>query len=265
MSLDSFIWPANAWSPMAAPTPKATLACSTRPLTYSTTPTLTAPHATIALSMTSCMTATRSSARSASSARTRILSLPRSMARMTSATSASTSGPLNRFTTALVWRSALRIQLRCAATTCGGRLLGFSSINRLRAYGAAISPMSNFLLSPLPIPSSTEKARTTKVSSAGNRKGWSLDTTIRSSPMLDRICLRRSFFSSLVRCFLKSLSYSSLFSVRADSCWSTRLSKLPRKKSAVRFTAVRSDPVSTSTPILDSALTAFSEFFSYTA
>mmetsp|Transcript_577 Transcript_577/g.1848 ORF Transcript_577/g.1848 Transcript_577/m.1848 type:complete len:228 (-) Transcript_577:1552-2235(-) len=225
----------------------------------------TAQHATIALSMRSCITATRSNARSASSARTRILSLPRSMSRTISAISSIASGPLKRLMIALLFLSKRRWKSRCLATTCGGSDDGFSSMSRFRAYGAEISPMSNFLFKPLPMPSRTEKARTTNVSSAGNRNGWSFETTRRSSPMLLKICLRLAFFSSFVRCGLNSASYSSLFCDLCVSCVSTRLSKLPRKKSAVRLTAVRSPPVSTKTPILESAFTALSEFFSNTA
>ena len=62
-----------------------------------------------------------------------------------------------------------------------------------------------------PLPSSTLNARTTNVNSAGKRKGWSDDTTSKSSPMLDKISLRLAAFSSLVRCALNSDSYSSLF------------------------------------------------------
>mmetsp|Transcript_9841 Transcript_9841/g.36550 ORF Transcript_9841/g.36550 Transcript_9841/m.36550 type:complete len:220 (+) Transcript_9841:1921-2580(+) len=219
----------------------------------------------MAFNSTSCITDTRSIALSASSARTRILSLPLSMARTTSAISSIASGPLKRLMMALFCLSNRLWKSRCLATTCGGNELGLSSMSNDRAYGALISPMSNFLFSDLPMPSSTENARTTNVSSAGNRKGWSLLTTNRSSPMFERICFRRVFFSSLVLFALKSDSYSSLFVSRCFSCVSTRWSKLPKKKSAVRFTAVRSPPVSTRTPILDKALTALSLFFSNTA
>ena len=61
-----------------------------------------------------------------------------------------------------------------------------------------------FASSPFPMPSSTEKARTTKVKVAGKRKGWSLETLSRSSPMEDRIAFRRCLLSSLVRCGLNS-------------------------------------------------------------
>ena len=219
----------------------------------------------MAFNMTSCITATLSIARSASSARTRILSFPLSIARITSTISSIASGPLNKFTMALFCASNLRWKSRWRATTWGGNELGLSSMSSDRAYGALISPMSNFLFRDLPMPSSTEKALTTNVNSAGNRNGWSLDTTSKSSPMLDKICFRRAFFSSLVRFFLNSPSYSSLFTARCVSWVSTRCSKDPKKKSAVRFTAVKSPPVSTKTPILDKAFTALSLFFSNTA
>ena len=66
-----------------------------------------------------------------------------------------------------------------------------------------------FASSPFPMPSSTENARTTNVKVAGKRKGWSLDTLSRSSPMEDRIALRLCLLSSFVRCGLNSALYAS--------------------------------------------------------
>lgn len=70
--------------------------------------------------------------------------------------------------------------------------------------------------------------------------------------MDERICFRRFFASSLVRCGLKLSLYS--FPSRSFSafCCFSRSSNELRKNCAVRRTAVRS-PCGTSTPIVTSA------------
>lgn len=115
------------------------------------------------------------------------------------------------------------------------------------------------------MPSSTEKARTTNVKVAGNRNGWSLETASRSSPMEERICLRRDPFSSFVRCALYSALYACSPTAARSAFWAARRwSNESRKNLAVRRTAVRS-PVGTSTPIVTSASRHLLLSRSYTA
>lgn len=55
----------------------------------------------------------------------------------------------------------------------------------------------------MPMPSRTVKERTTNVNVAGKRNGLSAEASSRSSPIVERICLRFCFFSSLVASCLK--------------------------------------------------------------
>ena len=127
-------------------------------VTHKTHPMFAMHDAINAFKVMSCVTATLSTARSTSKARTLIFNLPVSILRMISAMDSIASGALNKFTTARVCASALFNHSRCAVTTCGGSASGLASMSKLRAYGAAISPISNFLLSVLPMPSRTLKA-----------------------------------------------------------------------------------------------------------
>lgn len=70
--------------------------------------------------------------------------------------------------------------------------------------------------------------------------------------------MRFSFESSCDRCALNSFWLSGLAS-RSARCSASRSSKLLRKNSAVRLTAVRSPP--TSTPMVSNASRHLSESF----
>mmetsp|Transcript_29729 Transcript_29729/g.65784 ORF Transcript_29729/g.65784 Transcript_29729/m.65784 type:complete len:467 (+) Transcript_29729:586-1986(+) len=233
--------------PNSAAPAKLALAAVPNALTLSTVPTLTSVDASSADPITLIHACTLTSALSASRALTRSLRSPRSRRSMVDAISSILLGPLNRFTTARFWLAALFLKSSTSFVRAGAP----SSSSSL-AYGAAISLMSKRGSRLLPMPSSTVKERTTKVKVAGNLNGWSFAASSRSSPMVLRICLRRSLPSSLLRWGLKDWLYSAPRCARSARCWSSRSWKLLRKNSAVLRIAVRS-PVGTYTPIITRA------------
>mmetsp|Transcript_6369 Transcript_6369/g.16459 ORF Transcript_6369/g.16459 Transcript_6369/m.16459 type:complete len:248 (+) Transcript_6369:327-1070(+) len=246
-------------SPSKPATEKAAVAAVDMAETLSTVPTLTSMLAPTACTMAFWLISTRASARSASSARTRIFSSPFSILVIVFDTYSIWLGPLNRLTTARFCLSARFMKSFCSLLSAG-----LDSSSSERAYGAEISEMSNLGVSDLPMPSRTVKERITNVNSAGNRNGWSLAASSRSSPMFDRICLRRSLASSLERFPLKVVSYLSPSSWRCWPCTFSRSANELRKNCAVRFREVMSPP-GTRTPMVMRAWRHLSTSRPYTA